>query len=208
MDLARLHVQNDITEDGRTLKNQKGRKSSGRNVAAAFKTYRGTIATRPLGKVGQYYFEVQVYIFIKRMLRQDLIFEVGISRKPEIDKNYTVDCHPHAWVVCARRCPICRTVCLQAWHDGQRLYHRRIATAAAPGTTVNATYGFLLDARNKQWLIMDAVNRKYLYRFRNVDVSKSLWPVFGAYNPDLVNVTLTLQEGKDTAYALEPPFNP
>ena len=46
------------------------------NIGTALKNYRGAIATKPFSKTGRFYFEVVVYFFIKRQLRNDLIFEV------------------------------------------------------------------------------------------------------------------------------------
>lgn len=134
-----------------------------------------------------------------------MIFEIGLARKSEIDLNYTLDNHALAWTFCARRCNICRTICLQCWNNGQRLFHTPATESSPPGTTLKTTYGFLLDTRNKQWIIVDAKNRKFIFRFRNVDVSRPLWPTFGAYNPDLVNVTLTVRSGREITTVLEVP---
>lgn len=196
-----------MTEDGKTLNNQKSRRPPSRDMSQSFQNYRGTMATKPLGKTNQYYFECAVHIFVKRQLRQDLIFEIALARKSEIDVNYTLDNHALAWTFCARRCNICRTICLQCWNNGQRLFHTPATEGSPPGTTIKTTYGFLLDTQNNQWIILDAKNRKFIFRFRNVDCSRPLWPTFGVYNPDLVNVTLTLRSGREITTVLEVPFD-
>ncbi|XP_053404507.1 uncharacterized protein LOC123554052 isoform X2 [Mercenaria mercenaria] len=193
-DASTCHPQNMVTSDSRTLKNVRGRTA---NIGTALKNYRGTIGTRPFSKAGRFYFEVVVYFFIKRQLRNDLIFEVAIARKSEIDKNYTVDGSPYAWTVCARRCPLCRTVCLMTFHNGVRLYHLPLTENSPPGTTLRTTIGFLVDMKQKQWFIVDAKNRRLFYRFKNIDTSKPLWPVFGAYSTEYVSVSLALKTGKD-----------
>ena len=65
-----------VTSDSRTLKNVRGRTA---NIGTALKNYRGAIATKPFSKTGRFYFEAVVYFFIKRQLRNDLIFEVNIN---------------------------------------------------------------------------------------------------------------------------------
>ena len=72
-DPTTCHPQNMVTSDSRTLKNVRGRTA---NIGTALKNYRGAIATKPFSKTGRFYFEVVVYFFIKRQLRNDLIFEV------------------------------------------------------------------------------------------------------------------------------------
>ncbi|XP_060583449.1 uncharacterized protein LOC132739698 isoform X2 [Ruditapes philippinarum] len=193
-DATTCHPQNMVTSDSRTLKNIRGRTA---HIGTALKNYRGAIGTRPFSKVGRFYFEVVVYFFIKRQLRNDLIFEVAIARKSEIDKNYTVDGSPYAWTVCARRCPLCRTVCLMTFHNGVRLYHLPLTENSPPGTTLRTTIGFLVDMKQKQWFIVDAKNRRLFYRFKSIDTSKPLWPVFGAYSTEYVSVSMALKTGKD-----------
>lgn len=193
-DATTCHPQDMVTADSRTLKNVRGRTA---NIGTALKNYRGVIGTRPFSKAGRFYFEVVVYFFIKRQLRNDLIFEVAIARKSEIDKNYTVDGSPYAWTVCARRCPLCRTVCLMTFHNGVRLYHLPLTENSPPGTTLRTTIGFLIDMKQKQWFIVDAKNRRLFYRFKGIDTTKPLWPVFGAYSTEYVSVSLALKTGKD-----------
>ena len=193
-DATTCHPQNMVTPDTRTLKNIRGRTV---NIGTALKNYRGVLGTKSFNKTGRFYFEIVVYFFIKRQLRNDLIFEVAVARKSEIDRNYTVDGSPHAWTVCARRCPLCRSVCLMMFHNGVRMYHNRLTENAPPGTTLRTTIGFLLDMNIKRWYIVDAKNRRLFYYFTSIDTSKPLWPVFGVYSSEYVSVSLALKTGKD-----------
>lgn len=193
-DAQTCHTQDMVTADSRTLKNVRGRIA---HIGTALKNFRGVIGTKPISKSGRFYFEVVVYFFIKRTMRNDLIFEVALARKSEIDKNYTVDGSPYAWTVCARRCPLCRTVCLMTYHNGVRFYHNPLTESSPPGTTLRTTIGFLMDMKTRQWFIVDAKNRRLFYRFKNIDTSKPLWPVFGAYSSEYVSVSLALKTGKD-----------
>ncbi|XP_069103724.1 E3 ubiquitin-protein ligase TRIM45-like [Argopecten irradians] len=195
-DSSRCNSQNAVSKDNQRFTNQKGRRSSGTG-GRAFVNYRGTISTRPLGKTGHQYFEVQVYMFIRRQLRQELMFEIGLSKKAHIDKHYTIDCHPHAWVICARRCSICDAICLFAWHNKSKLFHTPLTDSKSPGTTFRGVYGFLLDTEDRYFYLIDAKSKRCMFRFRNVDTTKSLWPTFAIYNPDMVDVTMTLRSGND-----------
>ncbi|XP_060082552.1 E3 ubiquitin-protein ligase TRIM71-like [Ylistrum balloti] len=194
-DSSKCHPQNAISKSEQKMTNQKERKLLSGVGNRAFVSYRGTISTRPLGKTGHQYFEVEIYLFIKRQLRQELMFEIGLSRKSHIDKHYTIDCHPYAWVICARRCSICESICFQAWHNNSKLFHTSLTNGKSPGTTFRGIYGFLLDTEQQQLFVIDAKLKKCIYRFRNVDTSKALWPTFAIYNPDLVNITMTLRSG-------------
>lgn len=172
-------------------------KGTGKGYTNGLQYYRGVLGTRPFSKLGQYYFEVSINFFVKRSLRQDLIFEIALCRRGDVDNNYSVDCNKFAWAMCARRCPLCRAICLQAWNNGQRLFHTPVTENDPPGTSLKTTIGFLLNTRMKTWFAVDVKNRKGIYKFKNLDVSRPLWPVFGVYNPDLTNVTLTLRSGKE-----------
>ena len=205
MDLSHLHAQNELSDDKKTQTNQKRRHKIARNLTNAFKAFRGTIATHPLDATGQQYFEMRVHFFIKRSLRQDLIFEAGLCRKADVDKYYTIDGHKFAYAVCARKCHICRTICMQAWNNGKRYCHYPITENPYPGTTHRGVYGFLLDAYRRQWVVVDVKNRRLMAKFKNVDLTVPLWPVFGVYNPDLCNTYLTLRSGNDITTVLEMP---
>lgn len=194
-DRRRCYIQNSVSKDKLQLTNEKPRHLLPRIANRNFKTYRGTIGTKPLGEKGQQYFEVQIHFFIKRQMRQELVFEIGVSSKSCVDNHYTIDCHPDSWVFCGRRCAICDSICLQAWHDSSKLYHTSLTAQRSPGTTFRAIYGFLLDTEEKQLYIIDAKSKRCMFRFRNVDTSKPLWPTFGIYNPDMVSVTMTLRSG-------------
>lgn len=207
LDHLAIHPQNELLENLKTITNQKSRHRLPRNLSKAFQNFRGTIANRSMGRTGQYYFEVNVSFFITRSLRQDLIFQIGLCRKPDVDKHYTIDNHQFSYVVCARKCHICGTICLQGWSSGQRFYHTPITENSPPGTAFKTTYGFLLNTRHREWVVVDAKNRKFILRFKNIDMTKPLWPAFGLYNPDLVNSSLTLRSGKDISTILEVPFD-
>ncbi|KAL5004045.1 hypothetical protein ScPMuIL_017501 [Solemya velum] len=79
-DIASVHAQNEVTDNRKSLTNQKP-KGTGRGYTNGLQYYRGVLGTRPFSKLGQYYFEVSINFFVKRSLRQDLIFEVALCRR-------------------------------------------------------------------------------------------------------------------------------
>ena len=83
------------------------------------------------------------------------------------------------------------------FHNGVRLYHNPLTENSPPGTTLRTTIGFLMDMTTKQWFIVDAKNRRLFFRFKGIDITKPIWPVFGAYSTEYVSVSLALKTGKD-----------
>lgn len=190
----------EIKEDGKTLttKANKGnttRRSVGQQ--GRFVIFRGAKATRPFQKTGWYYFEVGIVYKVLKLIRQEYVFEVGLSKLDSIDRHTSVDCYPYSWCVSARGCHVCGKVCLQSWHNGQLLSHSAISsrTKSPPGAFVRLYYGFLFDAERRHWIVVDIKNRKVVFIFKNLVVSDSLWPVFAVYNPDVVQTAMTLKTG-------------
>lgn len=164
--------------------------------------YRGTLGTKPLNRHDQSYFEVAIQFRVLKLIRQTLVFEIGVSKLEFVDQHYTIDCHPYAWSVSARGCHICGKVCLQTWHNSQLLSHNAISprTPTPANTVIRLQYGFLLDVPRRHLIVIDVKNSKMVFKFTNLVISEysdPLWPVFGIYNPEQVLVSLQLLSGKD-----------
>lgn len=194
----------EILEDGKTMKPKIIKGSTTRRPLREqghFALYRGAMASRPIQKTGLYYFEVGVVYKIHKLIRQEHVFEIGLSKLDCIDRHPSVDCHPYAWCVSARGCHVCGKVCLQTWHNGQLLSHTAISarTKSPPGAFIRLYYGFLLDAERRHWLITDVKNKKLIFRFKNLvisEMSEPLWPVFAVSSPEVVTTVLTLKTGR------------
>ncbi|KAL5007251.1 hypothetical protein ScPMuIL_016057 [Solemya velum] len=179
-----------------------------RHESGRFQNYRGTLGTRSFHKAGLYYYEVHIQYRVVRLVRQGMVFEVGLSRLEVVDHHVTVDCYPYAWAICARGCHICGKICAQTWHNGQLLTHNPLSarTPSTPGTSVKVAYGFLMDIDKRHWIIVDLRNKKVLFHFKNLVVSEfsePLWPTFAVYNPEQVTVSLNLRTGKDISLVPE-----
>lgn len=159
------------------------------------------MASCPIQKSGLYYFEVGVVYKINRLIRQEHVFEIGLSKLDCIDRHQSVDCHPYAWCISARGCHVCGKVCLQTWHNGQLLSHTVISsrTKSPPSSFIRLYYGFLLDAERRHWIVIDVKNKRMIFRFKNLvvsEMSEPLWPVFSVASHDAVQAMLTIKTGK------------
>ncbi|KAL4224846.1 hypothetical protein ACF0H5_015542 [Mactra antiquata] len=203
MTTSSLHVE--IIENGKTMRAKANKGNTTRRTGreqGRFALYRGAMATRPFQKAGFYYFEVGVAYKILKLIRQEHLFEIGLSKLDCIDRQPSVDSHPYAWCVSARGCHVCGMVCLQTWHNGQLLSHTKLSARTKlypPGTFIRLYFGFLLDAEHRHWLVIDVKNKKVVFRFKNLvvsEMSEPLWPVFAVYNPDVVQTVMTLKTGR------------
>ncbi|WAR02886.1 TRI45-like protein [Mya arenaria] len=194
----------EILEEGKTMKAKISKGSTTRRTGreqGRFAIYRGAMASRPIQKSGLYYFEVGVVYKVHKLIRQEHVFEIGLSKLDCIDRHPSVDCHPYAWCVSARGCHVCGKVCLQTWHNGQLLSHTAISarTKSPPGTFIRLYYGFLLDAERRHWIITDVKNKKLIFRFKNLvvsEMSEPLWPVFSVSSPEVTQTVLTIKTGR------------
>lgn len=161
------------------------------------KKYSGVIATKFLRGPGKFYWEVQVFYRVHvTLLRNALIFEIGISRLDAVHSSFYVGSQTFAWSFSAERCNDHKQVCHKFRHKRTLLSHHPISSDTA-GSTHHATYGFLLDTVKREWVVIDVSLKKILFSFTNVDITEPLWPVFGTYNPYSVHVELTLKTGRD-----------
>ncbi|XP_052784766.1 tripartite motif-containing protein 45-like [Mya arenaria] len=161
------------------------------------KKYSGVISTKFLRGPGKFYWEVQVFYRIHvSLLRNALLFEIGISRLDAVHSSFYVGSQMFAWSFSAERCNDHKQVCHKFRHKRMLLHHNPITSDTA-GSTHHATYGFLLDTTKREWTIVDVSLRKLLFNFQNIDCTEPLWPVFGTYNPYSVHVELSLKTGRD-----------
>ncbi|KAL3846861.1 hypothetical protein ACJMK2_017815 [Sinanodonta woodiana] len=194
LDTSSFHPQNDITNLNKTLTNF-GCSSKARGER--LRIYPGALGTRAFAKPGRFYFEVDVYLYVHHHLREDQIFEIGMAQVDEIDKKFTACACRYAWMMCVRMCPVCNTLCLQTWHDGKLLRHKSLKTHIQTGMKHVSKFGFLVNMEAGELQVVDAVNRLQFYRFKNVDVTRPLWPILGVFNSGRVNVSLTLRTGSE-----------
>ncbi|KAL3846860.1 hypothetical protein ACJMK2_017814 [Sinanodonta woodiana] len=193
MDGSTIDETNLLMNCGKTLTNWGG------CTAGYYRSrkYQGAIGTRSFATPGKFYFEVDIKFTIYRRLQEKLLFEIGIARREETERNRTVSGSKYGWVVCASTCSRCKTICLQTLHHGKVKRHKPLIPSWDPGNSCSAKMGIFIDTKAQQMVVIDAKQKSSFYRFKNVDYSQSLWPVFGTYNSGCASVELTTRTGSD-----------
>lgn len=203
-DASVSHLTMEVSGDGKLMKMKTMKQRTGLNYrepeAGRFKNYKGTVATKSFNKPGLFYWEVLIQYKVLKLIRQTMLFEMGLARKEYIDKHHTIDGYPYAWAVSARGCHICGKVCLQTWHNGQLMTHNPLSnrTPTPPNTVVRLHYGFLLDVAKRHWILLDLKTKKVIFHFKNLvisEMSHPLFPTFAIYNPGQVQASLELLSG-------------
>ena len=154
--------------------------------------FKGTFGNQPFSGPGKYYYELNIRYKIRSQLeKSNLVFEVGIARRNEMDRKHVVDGQPHAWsMICSQHID-CDAICLHIARGGKCLFHETLSKNDI-GSTMEKTFGFFLDADNGLWRIYDAAKNKAICQMDDVDCSEALVPVVSGYNPNQVEVSMTL----------------
>ncbi|KAL3848012.1 hypothetical protein ACJMK2_018897 [Sinanodonta woodiana] len=201
-DSTTAHPEREVVHDGKLLRNKKtgtgiGSSDTSSTSAEQFKQYKGTKGTRGFKGQGKFYFELDVTFNIQQPLEETwLVFEIGLCRLEDIDKHHTVERHEHARSFYVARYPEGGKLAQEFWHDRDLLAYVPLSENHA-GLEVHVTYGLLLDARRKKWIILDVGADRILHTFDAINMSQPLYPVFGCYNPDMISVEMLLKTGSD-----------
>ncbi|KAL3848121.1 hypothetical protein ACJMK2_018999 [Sinanodonta woodiana] len=195
-DVCSVHQYRELSDNCRTLKNYNTvPKQPGMYGARQLKKYRGVVGIRSFEPPGKYYFEVQVsFNIIKSLDNINFVYEIGLSRRSEIDNGYYVYDQPHAWSFCAQHCEEHKQICSWCRHHGENLAHVPLSLNLT-GTNVTKTFGFLLDTDKAQWTVVDCLEEKKIHTFQNLRTSRALWPVFGCHWPSKVRLEMTVRSG-------------
>lgn len=197
-DSETVHQYREISDNRRVLRNfatvqRQSTIPGGRRL----KKYRGVVSTRAFYPPGRFYFEVYVtYNIIRPLDNINFVFEIGVSRRGDIDNGYYVYDQVHAWSFCAQHCEDHTKVCIWCRHHGRNLAHFPL-TSNVTGTTLEKTFGFLLDTDRSQFSVVDVSTERNVFTFQCVDASSGLWPVFGCHWPSKVKLEMKLRSGRD-----------
>ncbi|XP_052782985.1 uncharacterized protein LOC128219211 [Mya arenaria] len=194
-----VHQYREISESDFILRNystvqkSQGMVPGGRRL----KKYRGVLGNRAFHAPGKFYFEVRIMYNIVRPLDNiNFVFEVGVSRRGDVDHNYYIYDQPNAWSFCGQHCDDHKQVCAWCRHHGFNLAHMPLSLNTA-GTTLDRKFGFLLDSDRRQLTVFDVTRNRKVHSFTDVDFSSGLWPVFGCHWPSKVKLEMILRTGKD-----------
>lgn len=205
-DVLTVHDEREVSIDGKILRNRKTGNPNSSSVSSPkqLKQYKGIIGNYSFQQEGKFYYEVDVTFNIIQPLEQTwLVFELGLCRKDEIDKHHTVERHEFARSFYVARYPEDGKLAQEFWHN-RDLKALVPLCDNSPGLTVDVTYGVYINTSTRKVTVADVKREKKLHTFTDVDFSKPMWPVFGTYNSDLVNVILRLRTGASLAQF--PPF--
>lgn len=204
LDIDTCHEEREVSLDGKTLKNRKTGKPSSNNPKKQLKQYKGILGEIAFKEQGKCYFEMVVTFNIIQPLEQTwLVFEIGLCRRDDVDKHHTVERHEHARSFYVARYPEDGKLAQEFWHNRDLLAYVPLSENKA-GLTVEVVYGMVVDTKRKMWIIADVKKEKKLHTFSGINFSKPLYPVFGTYNPDLINVEMKLKSGAQISSF--PPF--
>ncbi|WAR27917.1 TRI56-like protein [Mya arenaria] len=194
-----VHQYREISESDVILRNystvqkSQGMVPGGRRL----KKYRGVLGNRAFHAPGKFYFEVRIMYNIVRPLDNiNFVFEVGVSRRGDVDHNYYIYDQPNAWSFCGQHCDDHKQVCAWCRHHGYNLAHMPLSLNTA-GTVLDRKFGFLLDSDRRQLTVFDVTRNRKVHSFTDVDFSSGLWPVFGCHWPSKVKLEMILRTGKD-----------
>ncbi|XP_021368771.1 tripartite motif-containing protein 45-like [Mizuhopecten yessoensis] len=161
----------------------------------ALQKYSGVKGSRSVSPPDNVYYEVDVHFkIIKDLTGTQLVFEVGLAWEKEIDSSHYVGHTKHGKSVYLLRTGNSDrdTMTLACWNNKQKIFTRDTHSSKA-GTTADIRIGVNINTLSKTISFLDVVNNTLLTKIGDVDTSQPLWPVFGVYNPHLVDVRVTLR---------------
>ncbi|XP_061185957.1 tripartite motif-containing protein 2-like [Saccostrea echinata] len=192
-DKNKAHRDVSISPDGKIFKNL----SSGEQTElvpnnSRLQKYKGAICSSGLQYPGRFKYAIKIGIHVKKPLdKSNLVFELGIARKSVIGKSLVVEGEKYAWSMIGAHHVDCDAICLHIAHNNHLLYHE-VLTSNAAGSSMERTFGFLLDTEFGQWKVFDKKLEKEICVVEAVDCSELLYPVVAGYNPSSVEVTATI----------------
>ncbi|XP_076073054.1 uncharacterized protein LOC143044777 isoform X2 [Mytilus galloprovincialis] len=188
-----------LSSDNRILSNQwstQTQKSSpGRE---ALQRYSGVIADQCFGKGKKIYYRVSYDYTLKTVLTNtNLILEVGLAQRDEIDLSYFVgNLQEKGWSFALAKCGSKNNICLRAKHRST-LNIEDVFSGNSEELQKNGTFEVLLDRQHNKFSLKNSNAQKPAISFENVASNKNLCPVFGVHNILKVNVQLKIIDSRD-----------
>jgi len=189
-----FNIQQPITEQGVTESDISG---SYAWPPGSFQKYTGAKGTQEILPPDNVYFEFDVrYNVIKNFTGPNLVFEVGLSKLEEIDKNHYVGNNQTGWSLYGHNDQLLGGISLKGRHIKNIIFKMKISDSTT-GISNTLSLGVHLDTTALTMSIVDPGKTAILYTFEDVDYTQGLWPGFGVYNPDDVNVQIKVRTGHD-----------
>lgn len=196
-DVTSLHRDRCMSNDHRVLSN-KEMWDIPRHLLAGkhLKNYTGSLLDLKLNRDTIVYFHFHVEYKIFRDLKSsNLIFESAISSRRQIDISDSTFFRSSGWSLQLCRCIDCYDVCLFSHHDSTYV-HKKISSDKA-GTSQLCSFGLCINAQRRIIQLVDISRNRLLGTFIDVNISDDDVIAFGVYNPNRLDVTVTLESGGD-----------
>lgn len=154
------------------------------------KNYYGLIGNTCFKDKIKIYYEVKfVYTIYTALTSTNLILEIGLAQRDQIDVNDFVGYVKNGWSFVLARCGTSNKVCIRAKHDG-KLQINELYGKNRPGLTVSDKFGILIDRERNTFSLLS--NKTVIYSYQNVESYYDLCPVFGVHNKKKLDVRLQI----------------
>ncbi|XP_021368359.1 uncharacterized protein LOC110459999 isoform X2 [Mizuhopecten yessoensis] len=216
LDETTLHKSRLLSKDRKNLFNRKQTRLQPEDEHDERKPNHATVRSRREHKLQRYqgvksssqiilpedvYFEVDIsYQFDHNLANDVTIFEIGFAHDSVVDSSDTVANDKHSCSIAAHACSNDGTVRLGFRGNGKLISSQTIQ-AGTSGSCHVMTLGLNADTQNQSVIVLDkSRDMVSLFKFTNQDFRAGIWPVFGVFNPQKVDVVLSLKSGTDVTY--------
>lgn len=157
--------------------------------------YKGARGTHGFTQPGVYFYEVHLSLKVVAPLQlNNIVLEIGIARKSDIDKKKYIEGQQYAYSMLAAHHPACDAACFHLIRNRKVLLHK-ILMKNQIDEECRLVLGFLLNTDTGTWEIYDIEEDARLCVVRDVNCDEPLFPVISGYNPSEVQVTATFGSG-------------
>ncbi|XP_071130664.1 uncharacterized protein [Mytilus edulis] len=200
-DPATLNSRGFLSTDNSILSNRYSSKTRKRSSGGdkSLQKYSGVIANRCFGGKKKVWFKVAYKYTIYHVLSfTNLILEIGVADRSEIDKDFFVgNVQRNGWSFALARCGDDNdNICLRSKHM-ENLQDNIFFSRNNVGLQKNGTFVLVVDRQNNTFQLHDLGAPYSNISFANVVSGKELCPVFGVYHSNLLDVQIQILDSKD-----------
>ncbi|XP_069104870.1 tripartite motif-containing protein 3-like [Argopecten irradians] len=159
--------------------------------------YQGVTSSSQITLPEDVYFEVDITYQLEQTLADDVtIFEIGFTHDCVVDSSNTLGNDKQSCSVAAYASSNDGTLRLM-FRENEKLVSSLGIQAKCTETGHVVSLGLNVDTQSQTVTVLDLNNANCLFRFDNRDNRAGIWPVFGVFNPQKVDVVLNLKTGSD-----------
>ncbi|XP_033760660.1 tripartite motif-containing protein 3-like [Pecten maximus] len=163
--------------------------------------YQGVKSSAQITLPDDVYFEVDItYQFDQNLTNDIAIFEIGFAHDSVVDSSDTVGNDKQSCSIAAYACSNDGTLRLGFRENGKLMSSHTVQANPACSSHV-ITLGLNADTQSESVNVLDKSRQPTrLYTFTNQDYRSGIWPVFGVFNPQKIDVVLNLKSGSEITY--------